>query len=136
MLPLPAVRIWSTFSRFLHKVLIVPYKWDPLGATFCKDSKREKLMYRAFLYQSLAIILYEVFLFYRGAQELFQHDKHFASKIRLLFSIAVYLMMNINEWIIFWNFEHYPSLFQNFWNLCLQNSAGMYHTVMISVTPN
>ena len=120
---------------FYTKLLILPYDWEPLVGPFRIVSLRKKLVYRAFVFQSFTTISYEIFRLYRGVQQLFQRDKPFASIIRLLFSIDAYLLLNVNQWVIFCNnYEHYPSLFQNFWKLCHQYSARMLEDSCLPIT--
>ena len=109
-----ALSVWEKFVTVCHTIRITPYDWNN-GIHL--DTKRRTFRLRLFIAQFGIILAYEVFLLFRGYQEVFTSDDPFKTKIELLFSIEAYILLNVNQWIIIRNFELYPNFIRTFLRL-------------------
>ena len=110
-----ALSVWEKFVKICHKIRITPYDWSTAGMYL--DQKRRRFLFRTFLAQFGVILSYEMFLLFRGYQELLMSKDPFKTKIELLFSIEAYILLNVNQWIIIRNFELYPNFIRSFLRL-------------------
>ena len=109
-----ALKFWSKLTTFCHSIYLTPYHWDSNLQCPQLSLKKWRKYLCAFIIQTVILISYEMFLLYRVMQGLQDDAQSFHQKIRLIFSVVVCLMLNVNQWIILRNFILYPTFLAGF----------------------
>lgn len=109
-----ALKFWAKFTKVYHSILIIPYEWDPASECPRLNPQKRLRALRTYVIQFLIILAYEAFLMYRGVQAMKDEAESHGKKIKLLFSIAAYVLLNVNQWAILKHFSLYPSLLADF----------------------
>ena len=88
------LKFWNKFISNCYRTRLIPYHWE--SDTNCPNLNSVKRR-RAYIIQFLLILAYQAFLLCRAVQVLRNENELFRKKIKLLFSIVVYGVLNVNQ---------------------------------------